>query len=179
MEVEAKMHSLPFADRHRFIEKSCTAVLMENAFDYGFYHLRGVLFFFIDPGRYDIYQFLNLSAERGFFHLISQHGLIGIVKLLRSIPPLVIVFLLVMVCVNITLFISFILFIIKGRLTREGKWFIIGVILYFALLAGPLGASRMRMPVFPYLILTLPVLFSKRLPTIQFGDHQQKEINKF
>lgn len=175
LELESKTQTLNFAESNRFIEKSCFAVLFANAIDYSLYHLRGTFFFFIDPGRYDIYQFLGLPAETGFFHLISRQGLVGILHQLKNIPPLVIVYLFLMASINILLFISWIVFMLKGGLRREFKWFLVGVVFYFAVMVGPLGASRLRIPVIPYLMMTVPILFQRNLTFIQFGDNKSPE----
>jgi len=175
LELESKTQPLNFAESNRFIEKSCFAVISANIIDYSLYHLRGAFFFFIDPGRYDIYQFLGLSAETGFFHLMSRQGLVGILNQLKNIPPLVIGYLFLIASINILLFISLMIFILKGRLLREIKWFMVGIIFYFALMVGPLGASRLRMPVIPYLMITVPILFQRKLSFMQFGDNTDSE----
>ncbi len=175
LELESKTQTLNFAESNRLIEKSCFAVLSANAIDYSLYHLRGAFFFFIDPGRYDIYQFLGLPAETGFFHLISRQGIVGILNQLKNIPPLVIGYLFLMASINILLFISLIVFILKGHLPRELKWFIVGVVCYFAVMVGPLGASRLRMPVIPYLMMTVPFLFQRNLSFTPSGDNNSAE----
>jgi hypothetical protein len=35
---------------------------------------------------------------------------------------------------------------------REGRWVVLGVILYIALLTGPLGAARFMVPVWPLVL---------------------------
>jgi hypothetical protein len=154
--VDAENRGKSFKTANRNIEKACFYVLWKNLPAYSFYHFRGSILFFIDPGRYDLYHFLRIKQEQGFWYFISHDGILGILKGVKKIPTTVIFYLLVMVIFNLLFLISVILFIIRRGYSMEFWLFLLTVILYFALITGPLGASRHRLPVFPELLLAVP-----------------------
>lgn len=145
-----------FKAANRNIEKACFSVLWKNLPAYSFYHFRGSFLFFLDPGRYDLYHFLRIRQEQGFLYYISHDGISGIFKGVIKMPVAVRLYLLAMIIFNLIFIISVILFIVRRKYSIEFWLFLLIVIFYFALITGPLGASRHRLPVFPGLLLTVP-----------------------
>ena len=166
-EIDSVSQTLPFPEATRYIEQRCFKIIKEHWLAYGIYHLRGILFFFIDPGRYDVYQFFDLTQDRGFFHYITVYGLSGIPKLLVEIPPGLLVFIGVILIFNLLFFTTFIFFYIRVPAPYYLKIIIFLVVLYFALVTGPLGASRFRLAIFPYLLITFAWSFQYVLPHIR------------
>jgi hypothetical protein len=153
-EIDSVSQTLPFPEANQYIEQQCFKIIKEHWLTYGIYHFRGILFFFIDPGRYDVYQFFDITQDRGFLHYITVYGLRGIPKLLAKIPLGVLAFLGIIFIFNLLFFITFILFYVKVSAPFYLKIMIFIVVLYFALVTGPLGASRFKLPIFPYLLIT-------------------------
>jgi hypothetical protein len=151
--IDSISQTLSFPEANRYIEEQCFGIIKDNWLAYGIYHLRGVFFFFIDPGRYDIYQFFEISQDHGFFRYITIYGLPGILKLLKEIPLAILVTLGLIFTFNIFLFMALIFFYFKVPTPLYLKSVILVFILYFAIISGPLGWSRLRLPLFPLFIL--------------------------
>ena len=152
-EIDSISNTLDFRDSNEFIEGQCIRILTNNWFYYGLYHIRGMLFFFIDPGRYDLYNYVGMIAGRGFFHQISQSGIQGIISTIKNIPGLIIFVLIIIFLLNLFLLLILILSMKKSTIPNFILIYILITIGYFALMTGPLGASRFKLPIFPYLIM--------------------------
>jgi len=57
--VLQEVRKMDFAQASSTIEQRCFPVIRENWWRYSIFHLRGSLFFFLDPGRFDLYHFFN------------------------------------------------------------------------------------------------------------------------
>jgi len=156
--IEQEIQGQTFASASKKVEKTCVKTLTNDWFDYSFYHFRGVIFFFIDPGRFDIAQFLGFTDRTGFLYYINKYGLKGIPKLITNTSKLIVIFLFVVAILNVLLFISFLYFIFLKIPLIEIKIFLILMITYIAVLTGPIGASRFRIVLLPYLLLTIPTV---------------------
>jgi len=154
--LDDENRGVSFKQANQYIEKACMTVLKQNLVSYGFYHLRGSILFFIDPGRYDLYHFLRIREEHGFWYYISHNGIPGIFIGIKNLPLVVILYLVGMAVFNLLFIISLILYIFSRENYTDFKIYLLTVIFYFTLVTGPLGASRHRLPVFPYLLLTVP-----------------------
>ncbi|WP_426061193.1 hypothetical protein [Hymenobacter sp. B1770] len=144
-----------FASRQRFIQYQARAVLWEHPGVYARQHLQGMVALFLDPGRFDISQFLGLAAptEGGF---LAQARTGGILRAVQRLPVGMIAFLSLMLMANsVRLALAvrgFIRLNSYGPTLRHGRWVVLGILLYVALLTGPLGAARFLVPVWPLLL---------------------------
>ena len=145
---------MSLADRTEYVEQRSVEILSKHWISYSIYHLRGVTFFFFDPGRFDIYQYWGMNNRKGFFNYISQYGVTGIPLLLHEIPINILIILFFIFILNLLFLFGSIGYLILVPNERNLKLFIGGIVAYFALLTGPLGASRFRLPIFPYLLLS-------------------------
>jgi hypothetical protein len=157
--IDSVSQTLPFPEANKFIENECFEIIIKHWWSYGIYHLRGVLFFFLDPGRYDFYNFFDIELEKGFFHYITSYGMKGIFKLLGSIPIYILFFLGIIFIFNFVLFIAFIIFTLRNSVPFYLKLTILIFISYFAVLTGPIGASRFKLPLFPFLLIAFAWIF--------------------
>lgn len=154
-EIDSISTSLDFRDANEYVERECIKILTNNWFYYGMYHFRGMFFFFIDPGRFDLYNFLGIATQRGFFHQISQSGIQGFILTIRNIPATILLILIIIFLINLILLLSLILSLKRSSIPHFILTHILLTIGYFAVLTGPLGASRFKLPIFPYLIVIL------------------------
>ncbi len=170
--LETENRGASFAQENRNIENACFTVIFGNPVSYAIFHLRGSLLFFIDPGRYDIYQFLQLDGQTGFLAYLNRYGFKGAFILVREIPFTVIIYLMTMAGLNLILSISLLIFIVSPRIEPLIKFLVLLIILYIAGVTGPVGASRHRIPVFPLLALTIP-FSAGMLPHFQRTLHRE------
>ena len=141
-----------------FIEQKSYDILKANIFKYSIFHFRGIINFFIDPGRFDIYNFLQYEHSHNLSKLFNQYGYKNIFLIIKEMPFIIIIYFIVMILLNILLFISLINFYFVKNIDIFVKIFILILVLYVAIMTGPLGASRFRLPIYPLLLLTVPFI---------------------
>ena len=148
-----------FATRQRLIQTRASAVLWAHPLVYAKQHLLGMVALFLDPGRFDISEFLNLDplpgggflaqARAGALWVAVQRLPLGLMSGLGLV--------LLANIVRLMLAVRGFWYLRRGqRWARYGRWFALGLLCYVAGLTGPLGAARFLVPVWPLLLgLTL------------------------
>lgn len=144
-----------FAARQHVIQRRAGAVLRAHPLTYAKQHVQGMAAFFLDPGRFDVSEFLNLAplAGGGFLAQIRTGGLWAAVQ---RLPWALLLGLGVVLLANV----GRLALAVRGfwRLRNEegcaryGRWAALGLLGYVALLTGPLGAARFLVPVWPVLL---------------------------
>ena len=144
-----------FAARQMLISKRAMGVLWAHPIVYTRQHVQGMLFFFLDPGRFDISQFLHLQPPVGGGFL-AQRRASGVIAALRRLPVGLLLTLVSVALANgvrLSLAVrGFLLAKTSEPALRQSRWVIVGLVLYVALLTGPLGAARFLVPVWPLLL---------------------------
>lgn len=140
------------------IETEAMNIIKTHLVDYGIYHGQGVFNFFIDPGRFELYNYLGIDESVSFMKLYHENGYAGIYDYMKKMPPILVICLLAITVLNAFLLASFLFYIVKLRradLCRVYALYIVGIIVYIAFLTGPIGASRFRVPIYPFLLMTI------------------------
>jgi len=134
-----------FKQNYQAINTVCRKALITHFAGYSFYHLKGSVLFFLDPGRFDLYSFFKIEQEdsAGFLHKGAATSKLE--DMLSKHPTLFLVLILVFL-INVIKTIGFIGFIWQNR-QRKLVWIGAAMVFYFALITGPLGASRFALPV--------------------------------
>lgn len=114
---------------------------------------KGLLLFFVDPGRFDFITYAGMDNKQGLMNAFAAQDSGVIKKILSSMPiwlwgTLIIVFLF-----NIVKITFFSKFLIKGKESRTLKILLSCGIAYIALASGPLGVSRYALPVVPLILI--------------------------
>ncbi|RYD78176.1 MAG: hypothetical protein EOP53_11645 [Sphingobacteriales bacterium] len=138
-----------FAARQKFINAASNKIIMENPARYAKLHLKGTVNQFLDPGRFDLYTFLGLQKEdsAGLLNAFSARGYMGILTYFSKQPLLLLLFLLLIFITQGVKFFLFIKFCFTRKMSWELRLILGGIVLFFALSTGPLGASRFAVPV--------------------------------
>ena len=130
-------------------------MLRANAGQYAVQHAVGMAAFFLDPGRFDISQFLRVAPPKGG-GLLAQSRAGGLARALAQLPRALLVLLAFLALANAgRLVLAARGFWQLGRSVttlRCGRWLAVGIIGYVALLTGPLGAARFMVPVWPLML---------------------------
>jgi hypothetical protein len=144
-----------FATRQHFIQAQAGAMLTAHAGLYARQHAQGMVALFLDPGRFDLSQFLGWPPPAGGGLLTQarqgrlwqaaaglpwgQLGLLGVI-LLANVVRLGLAVRGFQQLQN------------ASDPLRYGRWVAVGLLLYVAALTGPLGAARFLVPVWPLLL---------------------------
>ena len=144
-----------FSARQELIQTRAWAMLWAHPVVYACQHLLGMAALFFDPGRFDVSQFLGLAgrAEDG---LLAQARAGGLVRAVGRLPLGLLGLLGGVLVANATRVVLAVRGFGKlrygGPWLRRGRWIVAGLLLYVALLTGPLGAARFLVPVWPLLL---------------------------
>ncbi len=154
-----------FAGRQAVLNAQASAVLWAHPVVYARQQALGMAALLLDPGRYDVAKILQLPAPPGG-GLLAQSRSGGLWRALASLPLGLLALLALIGLANATR----LLLAVRGLLvlaaadekTRIGCWLTAGLVLYVALLTGPLGATRFLVPVWPLLLALALAGMSKR-----------------
>ena len=157
-----------FAARQQLIQTRAATVLLAHPWVYARQHLLGITAFFLDPGRFDVSEFLGLAPLAGG-GLLVQVRVGGVWHAIKQLPLGMLTVLLMILLANvIRLVLAVRGFRRLGRGAGAGRaerWIAVGLLAYLALLTGPLGAARFLMPVWPLLLgLALVGLYAPVTP---------------
>lgn len=153
-----------FAARQHTMRAAAAAVLWRYPLRYAGQHGLGMAAFLLDPGRFDASVFLAQAQAAGLLSYLRSEGVAGVGKaLLRQPTGLLLLLLLTTLANGLRLGLA-----VRGLLqpTRQsplaadwlglaapaGRWVAAGLLLYLALLTGPLGAARFLVPGWPLLL---------------------------
>jgi dolichyl-phosphate-mannose-protein mannosyltransferase len=143
----------------QYIEDENTRIIKENLPTYLWLETKGIFNFFTDHGRFDMYSFFSLPPEEnmnGLYWFYSHYGIKGVQQYLSQFPIGLIIYLPIIVLVNFFITLCFLLFLFNRKISLEVRLTAILFIFYLAIITGPIGAARFRMPVYPILLFTLP-----------------------
>ena len=153
-----------YAARQSLLQDSASAVLRRYPLRYAGQHMLGMAAFFLDPGRFDLSVFLGKTHAPGLLDALRGHGPAGLLAGLRRQPLGLLALLALVAAANAArlLLAGRGLFspIAKQVLatdwlllgTRAGRCMALVLLLYLALLTGPLGAARFLVPGYPLLL---------------------------
>lgn len=144
-----------FRARQQLIRARARAVLWSHPVVYAQQQAQGMAALLLDPGRFDISQFLGLVPPGGGGFLaqvragtlwqavgrlpLAMLGWLGVV-LLASVVRLALAWR------------GFWRLSDRELMLRHGRWLAVSLVLYIAVLTGPLGAARFLVPVWPLLL---------------------------
>lgn len=140
------------------LQSACFAVISDNLGAYSFMHAKGIMNFFLDPGRFDLWSFFQLPPpDTGFLQAFSEKGYRGIIAGLMKLPLGWLLFLMLVLLANLAKTTGLLFFLWKRR--KEAIGFVVLILFgYLAGLTGTSGASRFALPLFPWMLLCITSL---------------------
>ena len=148
-----------YREYSEFIEGENMRLIKANIGSYFWLETKGIFNFFIDHGRFDLYCFFSMPPKEnmnGIAYYYQQDGINGAVQYLKQFPLLLLIYLPLICLVNLFITICFILFLFNRKISFEIRMAAFVFVFYLAIITGPIGAARFRMPVYPILLFTLP-----------------------
>ncbi len=134
-----------FKKNYDQVNETCKQIIISNGMGYTFFHLKGMVYFFLDPGRFDLYQFFKIEEDtsKGFLNQKPRRN-----ELIAQVKnhPFIWLYLGLIFCFNILKTIGFLGFLWQYR-NHNLAIVVSCVVFYIAFLTGPLGASRFALPV--------------------------------
>ncbi len=159
--------------RHRFelMQQSGTDIILNHPAHYANVYAKGIVAFFIDPGRFDLFHLFGIddSSFNGLFHELNAKGFPAIASFIDSAPLGIIMMLFIILCWNIFVACAFFWFLLNNRFSFFLRLLVFLFVAYIAFASGALGVARFRFPVYPILALCT-VFFIHHLQN-KFGKH--------
>ncbi|MCX6163822.1 MAG: glycosyltransferase family 39 protein [Ignavibacteriae bacterium] len=144
-------------------EKIGYGIIMNHKYEYMKFYIGGMLNFFMDPGRFDLNNFLGIieGNNTGLLYTFTKEGYPGVFKFILKEPIYVVIYISLMILINVILLISLIGFLFVKRIKTELKVYVFVLIFYLCFFSGPLGTMRYKVHILPLLIFTVPFLLEK------------------
>jgi hypothetical protein len=153
--LQNSVSGLTYAERAEEIDTYSRNLIQEAPLDYFLLHIKGMLRFFMDTGRWELRNYFQLQIS---WQSLGEAG--GSAQYLKQWSPSAIVYQIYCVIINLLLLYALIRFAFNKIVDFRNRRILIGVILYLALLTGPSASSRFRLPAFPLQLVAWGVLIA-------------------
>ena len=142
-------------------ERIATEIIIDNKIEYLKLHLKGMLNYFFDPGRYDLNYLLSIkeSNHTGLMYAFAKGGYGEIFAFIGRQPVFVIIYITLMMIINLLLFFSLLLFLFSRKTKVEMKIFIGTMILYMSFVSGILGTMRYKTHIYFLMLFCVPFAY--------------------
>lgn len=142
-------YEMNYQEKIQCLKEGVIEIISKKPLSYGFFHLKGVLRYFLDPGRFDLVTFFNLEQADagGFLKTLNQDGLKGALALLKKQGWALMIILVVIALFKFIKIAGFVCFLIDRNQLIQLRIFLAILVAYLAMVTGPLGASRFYLPV--------------------------------
>ncbi len=153
--VEEARTQKTYAERARYTTDKSVAIIRDYPFHYLYWHLKGSMLLFLEPGRSDWIHYFNAPPpDNGSFSIaLDEKGLSGVWEYARRFSLPMLLLMAVLAGWNLVLLV----------LTLKGLWagrnlvyirFLILFFLYITVLTGVVGCARYRLTIYPLMLMT-------------------------
>lgn len=149
-----------FKERYSIMNNEGKSIISNHKLTFVWFNIKGWFSFFIDPGRFDWYRFLNINEGTfpGLYHLLNTEGIFNGLKLFfYQAPILILVILALSLLFNLVLLALFVWFILNREIAWYLKLLVFIWVGYIVFSTGVLGLARYRIAVAP--VIWLAVIF--------------------
>ena len=148
-----------FKELSEELENSAWEIISNNVTGYFLLQANGMINFFIDAGRHDIFSFFTENfreTEQGIVYYYKNEGFKGVINYLYSFSIFFVLYYVLILIINFILLASVISFIFNKNISAEIRLITILIIFYIAFITGPIGSARFKVAVYPQILFTLP-----------------------
>jgi hypothetical protein len=143
-----------YEDRYKTISDACSRVILDHKAAFAVMYARGILTFFADPGRFDVYTFFGITGhEPGLLQDINTKGLAGLGSYITNAPIGALLLLMLAFVWNIVVLVCLLRMLFDASINRFVRLAFFLFIFYFAFISGISGIARYRVPVYPVMLL--------------------------
>jgi hypothetical protein len=145
--------AVDYESRLRIMNDAANSIIMQYPFSFAKVYGRGLMAYFLDPGRFDMFHFFALEEEGtlGLMHELHTRGLPAIRDYIQKAPIIILLLLAVSFLWNCVV-IGMLIYFAWATEPVALRILVLSMILYIALATGPVGVSRYRIPVFPFIL---------------------------
>jgi len=152
-----------YAEQARFLQQEINKVLWQHPFAFAWIECKGVARFFLDHSRYDMEYFFSTIApqQSSWQNELAANGWSGLLNRFKGFNFFYFGYLIVSILVNALLLLGVLIFSRQKTIPVAIRIALVLMLLYTAILTGPSGTTRFRLPVYFLLIfawgIALPV----------------------
>lgn len=152
-----------YAERLKLMDTKAAEIIVEHPNAFAKLYSKGMVAFFLDPGRFDMYHFFAIEEKDklGLMYEMQTKGLSAVKEYVKQAPVFVLLLLVLNFCWNSMVVYFFIRFLGTPNIPFILRTTIVVFVFYVAVATGPVGVSRYRVPVYP--LLMIGVLYSAKL----------------
>jgi hypothetical protein len=161
--IHLQANSKPnLTEKIQFLDNIAFKIIMEHPFNMVFYNLKGLIGFWVDPGRFDVFQLFNFSNNRHYSFGVYGGSILpeSLIEKILNLPISIIILMTINLLGGILLLVSFIYILIKPVLRSKYLIFIL-IVAYINIITGGVGALRFRLEILPFLILFFSIFFKE------------------
>jgi hypothetical protein len=139
-------------------ERIATEIIMDNKLAYTKFHLKGMLNYFFDPGRFDLNYLLSIKERNhtGLLYTFAKGGYGEMFVFISRQPVYIVIYLVFVLIMNSILFLFLFIFLLSKKIPLEIKIFIVIMTLYMSFVSGILGTMRYKIHIYFLLLFTIP-----------------------
>jgi hypothetical protein len=147
-----------YAESQKTMLDKSAALILRHPVQYASLHAQGMVNFFLDPGRFELYRFFSLDEPNadGLLQRYKVSGYRGIFAYLQSQDPALVLLLLTVILGNI-LKAAGCAYFAFAKFDKSVKVFVLLMILFVAAATGPTGCSRFAAPIVPLMLFCCAV----------------------
>jgi hypothetical protein len=138
-----------YREKNKCLGKGVRNYILKNPVKYGWFHLKGSIRYFLDPGRFDLATFFRIQEadSPGLLKALNKDGVSGVFRFLKHQGWGLVVILVLIALFKLVKVAGFLLYLFKKNEQLQLRIFLVVLVGYFAMVTGPLGASRFLLPV--------------------------------
>ncbi len=160
--VQQLAGTLSYPDQTKFIDQQCLHFIAQSPITYLSLHLKGVFRFFLDHGRWDLYTFFTgVNLDQNTITTLQKSfdsgGISSATSYIISFPKAIVAYLLLVFIMNLLLFIYFMRFLFNKYISKSIRIALALMVFYLAILTGPTGSARFRVPIYPILLVSFAI----------------------
>ncbi len=158
--TKKKLNLIPdYATRYASMKSIGDSVILSSPIDFAFLYLRGCMAMLLDPGRFEIATFLQITeSSNGLFYEINAHGVSAILNWMKNGNAILVLLLGLLTLSNIVISIFLTGLIWQKKLPFAMRFLLLLVIGYLVMATGMLGVARYRSAIFPEICLAILLL---------------------
>lgn len=151
-EMSTESYPIQAAIADQFIRNE----ISNHPFNYVAVHIKGMLFFITDIGRWDV-ELMRKGREfteqlPSLSKKYKAGGVTAVIEYFREWNPLYLLYFAISIIFLALVLVLFIQQLLFARTNRSFIYLVAGLALYFAFLTGPSGSARFRVPVYPLIV---------------------------
>ena len=142
-------------ERTEYIEARSYSIIKQHLGYYSWLHFRGMINFFLDPGRYDLVNFLpplQTKTEFSFFGTLKENGASGIFIYFSKVPLGLTIYMAFIFAFNLLTTLAFACWAFLRNQDLILRVFAVLLVGYMAAAPGPIGCARFKEPIWFLLI---------------------------